>query len=122
MKIRIKGNYVRYRLTKSDMEQLLNDGYLEEIIEFAGAPLTYALQGDHGEQLTAAFDGRRILLTIPQTMIVELYDTDRVGFENSDGKLHLLIEKDFVCLDNVEEDQSDNYPHPLAENGYETRC
>jgi hypothetical protein len=27
----------------------------------------------------------------------------------------LLVEKDFVCLDNTIEDQSDNYPNPLAE-------
>jgi hypothetical protein len=26
-----------------------------------------------------------------------------------------LIEKDFQCLDNTEEDQSDMYPNPLAE-------
>jgi len=27
-------------------------------------------------------------------------------------QLHLLLEKDFVCLDNTAEDQSDNYPNP----------
>jgi len=47
-------------------------------------------------------------------MIDELIYTDKVGFENADGKLHLLVEKDFVCLDEVAEDQSDNYPNPLA--------
>jgi hypothetical protein len=26
--------------------------------------------------------------------------------------LTLLIEKDFACLDHVDEDQSDNYPNP----------
>jgi hypothetical protein len=29
-------------------------------------------------------------------------------------ELFLLIEKDFVCLDNTFEDQSDNYPNPNA--------
>jgi len=47
-------------------------------------------------------------------MIDELINTDRVGFENHDAGLHLLVEKDFVCLDEVNEDQSDNYPNPLA--------
>jgi len=27
-----------------------------------------------------------------------------------------LVEKDFKCLDNVAEDQSDNYPNPLAKD------
>ena len=41
------------------------------------------------------------------------------GFQHkqalSNGKeLFLLVEKDFVCLDNTFEDQSDNYPNPNA--------
>ena len=34
---------------------------------------------------------------------------------NLKKKLYILIEKDFKCLDNTIEDQSDNYPNPLAE-------
>jgi hypothetical protein len=52
---------------------------------------------------------------MPQKMVSELADTDTVGYENDHGNLHLLVEKDFTCLDNVAEDQSDNYPNPLAE-------
>jgi hypothetical protein len=48
-------------------------------------------------------------------MIIELKDTDKVGFGNQAAGLHLLIEKDFTCLDNVDEDQSDNYPNPLLQ-------
>ena len=46
--------------------------------------------------------------------LAEWADTDRVGFENKANNFYLLVEKDFKCLDNVEEDQSDNYPNPLA--------
>jgi hypothetical protein len=52
-------------------------------------------------------------------MVAELTDTDRVGFEGQSGPLQLLIEKDFTCLDNVAEDQNDNYPNPLANKFYE---
>jgi len=48
-------------------------------------------------------------------MIDELATTDRTGFENNAGGLQLLVEKDFTCLDNVAEDQSDNYSNPLNE-------
>jgi len=51
---------------------------------------------------------------MPDSMTEEWTSTDRIGFENNDGQLYLLIEKDFKCLDNVAEDQSDNYPNPLA--------
>jgi hypothetical protein len=30
-------------------------------------------------------------------------------------ELFLLLEKDFVCLDETIEDQSDNYPNPLMD-------
>ena len=45
-------------------------------------------------------------------MIDELYNTDSVGFDELRGPVSLLVEKDFVCNDKVEEDQSDNYPNP----------
>ena len=46
--------------------------------------------------------------------------SDRVGFQHTmaleKGKeLFLLLEKDFVCLDETIEDQSDNYPNPLMD-------
>ena len=59
------------------------------------------------------------MLFMPERMISDLADTDAVGFENRNGDLNLLVEKDFTCLENVAEDQGDNYPNPLAKNFYE---
>jgi hypothetical protein len=44
---------------------------------------------------------------------------DTVGYDNNmqltEGKqLTLLLEKDFKCIDNAQEDQSDNYENPLS--------
>jgi hypothetical protein len=113
MKIRIKGNSLRYRLTKSDVNLFSERGYLEEHTSFAGEMLTYALQKDTGNQLFARFKENKITLSIPVSMSDEWILTDRVGFGGDDNGLSLLIEKDFKCLDNVAEDQSDNYPNPL---------
>jgi hypothetical protein len=51
---------------------------------------------------------------MPKRIAAELINTDKVGFDAKCGALQLLVEKDFTCLDNVDEDQSDNYPNPLA--------
>jgi len=51
---------------------------------------------------------------MPEAMANEWITTDKVGFEYQDEGLFLLVEKDFKCLDNVAEDQSDNYPNPLS--------
>lgn len=115
MKLRIKSNSVRYRLTRTDMAQLATVGYLEDRVDFGGQTLFFALQRTTNEQLSSTFINNTITVYAPAYMIAELSDTDKVGFENNGGDLYLLIEKDFTCLDNVTEDQSDNYPNPLIE-------
>jgi hypothetical protein len=116
MKIRIKSNSLRYRLTRSDVEHFAGSGYLADKVNFGGNLLTYSLQLTDDAQLSASFRDNTITLFMPQSMISELINTDRTGFENNPAPagLHLLVEKDFTCLDNVSEDQSDNYPNPLA--------
>jgi hypothetical protein len=114
MKIRIKGNALRYRLTKSDIVNLASQGYVQEQTSFAEQPFIYALKATEAETLSAGLWGNTITLFMPKQMVAELIYTDKVGFEARCGALQLLVEKDFTCLDNVEEDQSDNYPNPLA--------
>lgn len=77
--------------------------------------MIYVIQRSTADELSAFFDDNVICLNMPGKMINELNNSDRVGFERKEGNLHLLVEKDFTCLDNVDEDQSDNYPNPLAE-------
>ncbi len=115
MKIRIKGNSLRYRLTKSDMYRLSQEGYLEDKTDFGDRELIYVIQKTMQNDLSTFFNDNVICLQIPGQMIDELESTDRVGFEGEKGNLHLLVEKDFTCLDNISEDQSDNYPNPLTE-------
>ena len=114
MKIRIKGNTLRYRLTKSEITRLGSDGSLEERTEFIGKTLIYSIEpaSKDATSLSADFTGDKIVLYMPKEMVNELVNTERVGFEGSIGQVSLLIEKDFVCIDRVEEDQSDNYPNP----------
>lgn len=112
MKIRIKGNSLRYRLTRSEVERVAITGYLEETISFGDTCLTYAIQKTSDENMCATLSNSRITLFMPEWMTQEWIKTDRIGFEHTHHGLYLLVEKDFVCLDNVTEDQSDNYPHP----------
>ncbi|HWZ13846.1 MAG TPA: hypothetical protein VNW95_01310 [Mucilaginibacter sp.] len=114
MKIRIKGNALRYRLTRSDIAQLTKVGFLEDKIDFGEQSLLYALQLTDSGSLSATFVNNTITLNMPENMINEWENADKVGFEHTAGDLHLLVEKDFTCLDKVDEDQSDNYPNPLA--------
>ncbi|MGN8055027.1 DUF7009 family protein [Pedobacter sp. 22163] len=113
MKIRIKEQSIRFRLTQSDVRNLHAKGELEEHTDFLTGRFTYAIAESEVGNLSATFENGRITLQIPREMINELESTDRVGFSGNTGTLKLLIEKDFTCLDNTMEDQSDNYPNPL---------
>jgi hypothetical protein len=114
MKIRIKSNSIRYRLTKSDVAVLVKNGQLEDSVDFGVNKLVYSLQIVDDYQLSATCSNNTITLFMPANVLTELAETDKVGFENIRHLPHLLVEKDFTCLDNVTEDQSDNYPNPLA--------
>jgi len=118
MKIRIKNNSIRYRLTRTDVNTLAESGYLEDQVNFPGNTFTYALLLTDDQQLASAFKESTITLFMPKTMLKALAETDKVGFEHTANNICLLVEKDFTCLDNVSEDQSDNYPNPLAEKVY----
>lgn len=120
MKLRIKGNSIRIRLTKSEVDYFGKEGYLEEKTEFGDTTFIYALQNKNdGNELSAKFSSNKITLLIPPSMTSDWVNTNRVGYESEmeigrKRKLYLLLEKDFKCLDNTVEDQSDNYPNPLA--------
>ncbi len=119
MKIRIRGNSVRFRLTKTEIATFGKQGFIEEKTEFGeNKAFYYSLQRKAGiSGLEADFSGNRISLFVPEPIAREWTTTEAVGFENrmntgGGQTLFLLIEKDFACIDHTTEDQSDHYPNP----------
>jgi hypothetical protein len=116
MKLRIKGNSLRLRLSKPEVEKLAVAKYLEECTSFGNNTFSYALQSkDGGDKLSA--DGGKITVFIPEVFIKDWAVNDVTGFNtmeqaNHAGSLYILVEKDFQCLDETTEDQSDNYENP----------
>lgn len=120
MKIRIKGNCIRYRLTKTEVETFCKTGYFEETTNFGTKKLTYALQAKQDiETLDAEFSGDKITMFLATQKSKDWHTTNQIGFSHKAQKedaieLSILLEKDFVCMDETVEDQSDNYPNPKA--------
>ncbi|MFM6924626.1 MAG: DUF7009 family protein [Ferruginibacter sp.] len=117
MKLRIKGNSLRIRLTKTEVSKLADTGYLEEHSLFPNNRFTYALQRTDEEVLTAGFEADKITMFVPASFTKDWPVNDIIGLDTKmplpgDASLYLLIEKDFVCLDHTTEDQSDNYENP----------
>lgn len=118
MKLRIKSNSIRIRLTKTEVSTLASTGYLEEQTLFADNKFVYAIKCmGNGNELSASLDINKITMFVPAALIKNWPKNNVVGFNTNipvaeNGSLYLLLEKDFACLDETIEDQSDNYENP----------
>ena len=123
MKLRIKGNSIRLRLTRNEVESFSKTGLFSDMINFPGSSsLTYCLEATDQKQMSVEFVDRVIKVSVPRETANDWTQTESVGFsgdvELSNGEtLKFLVEKDFACLKpRVGEDESDAYPHPNPEN------
>ena len=112
MKIRIKDNSIRLRLTQSEVNQLGEIGIVKCTTEFVNHPFIYEIESAEIADLSAEFIENRILVRMPENLVDKWVSTDKVGYAGQSGLVKILVEKDFVCIDNTDEDQTDNFPNP----------
>jgi len=93
---------------------------VEEHTVFPSGTFTYAVRiSEEVKELRAEFEGHNVLLYLPAALGKGWADNAVVGFENEQelpegDKLKLLLEKDFACLEQRDEDDRDTYPNPKA--------
>jgi len=116
MKLRTTHNSIRIRIRKSELDTLQEQQIVEESIRFpSGALFKFALKTvDDDQAINATFEDNHLQLSISKTAASQWINTNQVGIETNiklpdNETLHLLIEKDFPCLDRPEEDKSDTF-------------
>lgn len=120
MKLRIKGDSLRLRVSPSEVARLMAAGRVEETVHFGPgetAKLTYALEcSAQADAITARYCASEIAVLVPSEDARKWADGLQVGMYKSvhmgDGRLELAIEKDFACLDRSEAENEDTYPNP----------
>ena len=122
MKLRIRGDSLRFRLTQGEVAKLLAKDRVNESVHFSSATadmLTYSLEVcEHTTQLSAHYENGEILVNVPTQLVESWANTNQVGIEYTqplgEGRgLQIVVEKDFLCLQpRPGEDQSDSFPHP----------
>lgn len=119
MKIRIKDNSIRLRLTQSEIDLLSEKGTVEKKTHFAPQNiLTYAIKTADISEMKATFENNKITVYLPKKEAQIWLFTEQVGMEylspiGEEENLKILVEKDFTCLvKRVGEDDVDAYPHP----------
>lgn len=126
MKLRIKGNALRMRLTQGELHTFAKTGSIEERTEFpGGVTLAYRVRRiDEIKEISVRYSGNLIEFQIPAVLAERWCGTDLVTLHAApaltSGSLQLVLEKDFACLVPRDgEDESDHFPHPQGGSGPE---
>ncbi|MEL7534463.1 MAG: hypothetical protein AAFN10_24365, partial [Bacteroidota bacterium] len=107
---------VRIRIRKSELKHLGQAHEVSESLCFGPAnELSFVLKIEADiEAVRAEFANGRIVIGIPHKKAERWLQSQEVGIETQiavtpDRQLHILIEKDFPCLDREGEDKSDTF-------------
>ena len=123
MKLRIRDNSVRLRLTRGEVDTLRDEGLVSARTGFPGGrEFHYVLESSPASVSPGAFLSDSVMtVRLPETTVLAWAATEQVSIQGEqlleDGEtVGILVEKDFECLAPREgEDESDMFPHPQAD-------
>lgn len=121
MKLRIKGNSLRLRVTRPELDRLMRDGRVEETTCFgleAHSRLGYSLEHNPGvASASVRYDPPELAVILPTEQARQWANGDDTGIYARiavapDSSLELVVEKDFACLHGSAEENRDAFPNP----------
>jgi hypothetical protein len=121
MKLRIKGNSLRLRVSRSEVQRLVDVGRVEETIHFGWqreAQLTYALEhAEVPQEITVYCKAREVTVVLSSRSARQWSGSpEEVGVYGQldvfNGELTVSVEKDFACLDGTVAENEDTFPNP----------
>ena len=115
MKLRIKGNTIRLRLTQSEVATIGADGSVKETTIFSPtSQFEYEVQAREVAAIESEYQNNRMLISIPKAIARAWAVSNDVGIEAEQNQLKIIIEKDFACLSPRGEEDSDTFENPLS--------
>ena len=121
MKLRIKGNSLRMRISRSEMERLVAVGRIEDTVQFTpveGESFTYALAHDaRTKSVEIRYVPGSVSVVVPSAQVGRWTEESEVGIYeslalDSERSLELILEKDFACSDGSDADNADTFRNP----------
>lgn len=124
MKLRIRDDSIRLRLTQTEVDTLRQSGIVTGNTGFPGGrTFTYSVESSPASvTLDASCTAEGMTVRLPESSVLSWAATEQVSMEGEqaldEGRvLQILVEKDFACLAPREgEDESDMFPHPEADS------
>ncbi|MEG9437370.1 hypothetical protein JAO29_14530 [Edaphobacter sp. HDX4] len=124
MKLRIKGNSLRLRVSRSELASFLRGERVEDTVHFAttpGARLTYALEcASLPVPVKVRYEAQSVTIQLSEVQASVWGEETEVGVYTSveiggGCSLEIIVEKDFACLDRSDEDNTDTFANPHSE-------
>jgi len=124
MKLRIRGDSIRMRLKRGEVDQIAAGASIVEETHFPNTVLTFRLDISENDDASASFNNGALVVSLPKSTVLDWAGSDEVSLVaeqklSGEGSLSLLVEKDFSCLEPGHhrdcEDDADTFPHPRAE-------
>ena len=119
MKLRISGNSIRLRLSRSEVKYFEATGQIEDAVEFGSASkFSYSMTAVEDATLNCSYTSSGIHIRVPCDLAQDWTRTDLVAISGDQpiepGKtLQILVEKDFQCIHKSSDANADAYPNPL---------
>ena len=123
MKIRIKDNTIRFRLSSADLKTLRKKGKVVSECRFGTSQVfkysVVSKKNGNSEFLCVDLKKNHIRIELAASDVKEWVKTDLEGFDavmdnGTKEGLYVLIEKDWQCLIPRDEDETDLFPNPNA--------
>lgn len=122
MKLRIKDQSIRFRLSQNEVQKLDTEGEIVASTCIGESALTYVINRALEQTFSCNFLEGKISVRVPIDILQTWCNSDQVSIECNLPKsgqipsLQLLIEKDFQCLiERAGEDESGLFPNPQAQ-------
>ena len=119
MKLRIRGNSVRIRVTRSEVARLGQGLPVEQTTQFSprSALRSSVEPCARAVTATAEFDATGISVKLPTAQVRAWVSSDQVTIEAQQEVapgtlLQILVEKDFECIHSRREGNTDAFPNP----------
>lgn len=123
MKLRIRGDTIRLRLKRAEVDRIAAGSPVVEVAHFPTSVLTYRLELSAENEFAADFNSGTLTVRLPKAEVTKWAGADQVSLHSEQrladaGTLSVLIEKDFACLapghHRHDDDDEDTFPHPCA--------
>lgn len=117
MKIRLRGNTVRFRLLEPEVMRLAQGESITETLPSV-LPFQYSVHPTAVADLAVTFDGVGLRLDVPAEWAKAWHASDEIGRtakqDTGRGTIEIKVEKDWACTTARPEDNQGTYPNPAG--------